>query len=154
MSQRELGNASHNLYPFILFRRSQIESGATNTTKAAQQSPTPSLDLAKSNDNTQDPVCTICSDSPVQTVFNPCGHAVCCEPCGSRVKKCLVCRATVTTRTKVCPRLSHDKACMEVMTLKPFFVTRLKNASYATIEQVPSYSIRADIFALVKAVQF
>lgn len=72
-----------------------IRTHLEGATKA--QSPTPSLDPAESADE-----CVICSDSPREVVFNPCGHAVCCEQCGSRVKKCLLCRAPVSSRAKVC----------------------------------------------------
>lgn len=59
-------------------------------------SPTPSLEQFDSSDE-----CVICSDNQREIVFQPCGHAVACEPCGSRVKKCLLCRSTVVNRTKV-----------------------------------------------------
>merc|ERR1712096_151489 len=42
--------------------------------------------------------CKICFDSPVNTVFLPCGHACCCQDCSVRLKfatwdsKCPICR--------------------------------------------------------------
>ncbi|XP_021964204.1 E3 ubiquitin-protein ligase mib1 isoform X3 [Folsomia candida] len=62
------------------------------------QSPTPQLSLDPAAESTDE--CVVCSDSR-EVVFNPCGHAVCCGPCGSRVKKCLLCRAPVASRTKI-----------------------------------------------------
>ncbi|KAH8360893.1 hypothetical protein KR084_010662 [Drosophila pseudotakahashii] len=52
--------------------------------------PTPSLDE-----------CLVCSDAKRDTVFKPCGHVSCCETCAPRVKKCLICRETVSSREKI-----------------------------------------------------
>ncbi|XP_052759583.1 E3 ubiquitin-protein ligase MIB1 [Galleria mellonella] len=58
-----------------------------------------------SGDNTQvDPTadeCLVCSDAKRDTLFRPCGHICCCNVCAARVKKCLVCRACVTSRQRV-----------------------------------------------------
>lgn len=45
--------------------------------------------------------CLVCSDLKKEILFQPCGHITCCSACGPRVKKCLVCRETVTNRIKV-----------------------------------------------------
>lgn len=45
--------------------------------------------------------CLLCSEKKRDTVFKPCGHVVACEACGSRIKKCLICRETVLSREKV-----------------------------------------------------
>ncbi|KRG06356.1 uncharacterized protein Dmoj_GI11891, isoform B [Drosophila mojavensis] len=45
--------------------------------------------------------CLVCSDAKRDTVFKPCGHVSCCETCAPRVKKCLICRETVTSREKI-----------------------------------------------------
>lgn len=45
--------------------------------------------------------CLVCSDQKRETVFKPCGHICCCETCAPRVKKCLTCRETVTSRDKI-----------------------------------------------------
>jgi E3 ubiquitin-protein ligase mind-bomb len=45
--------------------------------------------------------CLLCSEQKRDTVFKPCGHVVSCEACGSRIKKCLMCRETVSSREKV-----------------------------------------------------
>lgn len=45
--------------------------------------------------------CLLCSVLKRDTVFKPCGHVVSCEACGSRIKKCLICRETVSSREKV-----------------------------------------------------
>nr|CAB3263829.1 E3 ubiquitin-protein ligase MIB1 [Phallusia mammillata] len=45
--------------------------------------------------------CMICSDSPRDTLLTPCCHAVACSTCSARLKKCLLCKETVTGRQKV-----------------------------------------------------
>ncbi|XP_002086414.2 E3 ubiquitin-protein ligase mind-bomb [Drosophila yakuba] len=45
--------------------------------------------------------CMVCSDAKRDTVFKPCGHVSCCETCAPRVKKCLICRETVSSREKI-----------------------------------------------------
>ncbi|EDV97630.1 GH16977 [Drosophila grimshawi] len=45
--------------------------------------------------------CLVCSDAKRDTVFKPCGHVCCCETCAPRVKKCLICRETVSSREKI-----------------------------------------------------
>ncbi|XP_050091265.1 E3 ubiquitin-protein ligase mind-bomb [Anopheles aquasalis] len=45
--------------------------------------------------------CLLCSDQKRDTVFKPCGHVVCCENCGPRIKKCLICREAVSSREKI-----------------------------------------------------
>lgn len=45
--------------------------------------------------------CLLCSEQKRDTVFKPCGHVVACEVCGARIKKCLICRETVSSREKV-----------------------------------------------------
>jgi hypothetical protein len=50
--------------------------------------------------------CLLCSEQKRDTVFKPCGHVIACEGCGSRIKKCLICRETVSSREKVSLRLA------------------------------------------------
>ncbi|XP_061707251.1 E3 ubiquitin-protein ligase MIB1 [Cydia pomonella] len=45
--------------------------------------------------------CLVCSDAKRDTLFRPCGHICCCNVCAARVKKCLICRACVTSRQRV-----------------------------------------------------
>ncbi|XP_023301637.2 E3 ubiquitin-protein ligase mind-bomb [Lucilia cuprina] len=45
--------------------------------------------------------CFLCSDYKRDTVFKPCGHVCCCDNCAPRVKKCLICRETVSSREKI-----------------------------------------------------
>ncbi|XP_028162834.1 E3 ubiquitin-protein ligase MIB1 isoform X5 [Ostrinia furnacalis] len=45
--------------------------------------------------------CLVCSDAKRDTLFRPCGHICCCAVCAARVKKCLICRACVTSRSLV-----------------------------------------------------
>jgi len=79
--------------------RHQNEGGA-----AKAQSPTPSLDPSETGDE-----CMVCSDGPREVVFGPCGHCVTCEHCGSRVKKCLLCRSPVVSRSKVSYEFIFEK---------------------------------------------
>ncbi|ENN77294.1 hypothetical protein YQE_06120, partial [Dendroctonus ponderosae] len=45
--------------------------------------------------------CLVCSDSKRDVLFQPCGHVTCCSACGPRVKKCLICRESVSGRIKI-----------------------------------------------------
>ena len=45
--------------------------------------------------------CMVCSDMKRDTLFGPCGHIATCSICSPRVKKCLMCKEPVHTRTKV-----------------------------------------------------
>lgn len=42
--------------------------------------------------------CLLCSERKRDTLFKPCGHVCCCEACMPLVKKCLICRESVTSR--------------------------------------------------------
>ena len=46
--------------------------------------------------------CMVCSDLKRDTLFGPCGHIATCSLCSPRVKKCLLCKEHVQSRTKVC----------------------------------------------------
>lgn len=59
--------------------------------------------------------CMVCSDMKRDTLFGPCGHIATCSLCSPRVKKCLICKEQVQSRTKV-------------VQLKPF--TRIKRESF------------------------
>lgn len=43
----------------------------------------------------------VCSDMKRDTLFGPCGHIATCSLCSPRVKKCLICKEQVQSRTKV-----------------------------------------------------
>ncbi|XP_047739586.1 E3 ubiquitin-protein ligase mib1 [Hyalella azteca] len=45
--------------------------------------------------------CMVCSDMKRDVLFGPCGHVATCSVCAPRVKKCLMCKEPVATRTKV-----------------------------------------------------
>jgi uncharacterized protein YggU (UPF0235/DUF167 family) len=46
--------------------------------------------------NTEDDLdCLICLDNSKDSVFNSCGHYVCCKTCASKVNKCPMCRQPV-----------------------------------------------------------
>ncbi|KAK8774280.1 hypothetical protein V5799_011186 [Amblyomma americanum] len=56
--------------------------------------------------------CIVCSDMKRDTLFDPCGHIATCSLCAPRVKKCLLCKEPVLSRTKVeeCVVCSDKKA--------------------------------------------
>ncbi|CAD5112182.1 DgyrCDS1415 [Dimorphilus gyrociliatus] len=56
--------------------------------------------------------CMVCSDLRRDTLFGPCGHVTTCSLCSPRVKKCLMCKETVQSRTKIeeCVVCSDKKA--------------------------------------------
>ncbi|XP_026301628.1 E3 ubiquitin-protein ligase MIB1 isoform X1 [Apis cerana] len=58
--------------------------------------------------------CLVCSDGKREMLFSPCGHVTCCNICAPRVKKCLICRENVLSRTKIeeCVVCSDRKASM------------------------------------------
>lgn len=45
--------------------------------------------------------CMVCSDMKRDTLFGPCGHIATCSLCSPRVKKCLMCKEAVQSRTKI-----------------------------------------------------
>ena len=45
--------------------------------------------------------CMVCSDMKRDSLFGPCMHVATCSNCSPRVKKCLVCKEPVQSRTKV-----------------------------------------------------
>nr|XP_006814876.1 PREDICTED: E3 ubiquitin-protein ligase mib1-like [Saccoglossus kowalevskii] len=56
--------------------------------------------------------CMVCSDMKRDTLFGPCGHIATCSLCSPRVKKCLLCKEPVQSRTKIeeCVVCSDKKA--------------------------------------------
>ena len=45
--------------------------------------------------------CLMCSDSPVQVTFKPCGHRIACHACAQRMKKCFFCKSVIKHDTPV-----------------------------------------------------
>ncbi|XP_050309811.1 E3 ubiquitin-protein ligase MIB1 [Anthonomus grandis grandis] len=45
--------------------------------------------------------CLVCSDGKRDILFQPCCHVTCCSACAPRVKKCLICRESITGRIKI-----------------------------------------------------
>ncbi|KAG8442174.1 hypothetical protein GDO86_011104 [Hymenochirus boettgeri] len=58
--------------------------------------------------------CMVCSDLKRDTLFGPCGHIATCSLCSPRVKKCLICKEQVQSRTKIeeCVVCSDKKAAV------------------------------------------
>jgi hypothetical protein len=65
------------------------------------ETPTPPQQQSKLDSSDIHDECLLCSEQKRDTVFKPCGHVVSCEACGSRIKKCLICREAVSSREKV-----------------------------------------------------
>ena len=57
--------------------------------------------IALSHDQESLEECMVCSDMKRDTLFGPCGHIATCSLCSPRVKKCLMCKEPVQSRTKV-----------------------------------------------------
>ncbi|XP_026526100.1 E3 ubiquitin-protein ligase MIB1 isoform X2 [Pseudonaja textilis] len=67
-----------------------------------------------SNDSETLEECMVCSDMKRDTLFGPCGHIATCSLCSPRVKKCLICKDHVQSRTKIeeCVVCSDKKAAV------------------------------------------
>lgn len=68
--------------------------------------------------------CMVCSDMKRDTLFGPCGHVTCCSVCAPRVKKCLLCKDPITTRTKV--RAASSKSTTISKMLFPYVDRRVR----------------------------
>ncbi|XP_068679361.1 E3 ubiquitin-protein ligase MIB1-like [Montipora capricornis] len=66
-----------------------------------QKNNTSSVMLADVDENEGLDECMVCSDMKRDMLFGPCGHVATCSLCSSRVKKCLMCKETVQSRTKI-----------------------------------------------------
>lgn len=78
------------------------EKNICNVSDNQQQQPQATVAVcAQKIDDMHIEECLLCSEKKRDTVFKPCGHVVACEACGSRIKKCLICRETVLSREKV-----------------------------------------------------
>lgn len=73
---------------------------------------TPSNAANIRNDQESLEECMVCSDMKRDTIFGPCGHIATCSLCSPRVKKCLMCKEPVQSRTKIeeCVVCSDKKA--------------------------------------------
>lgn len=65
-----------------------------------QQMSLPNTDIMQNDQDTLEE-CMVCSDMKRDTLFGPCGHIATCSLCAPRVKKCLMCKEPVQSRTKV-----------------------------------------------------
>lgn len=82
---------THTLTHSLLFS-SERSSGQVGTRSPSLNSNIESLEE-----------CMVCSDMKRDTLFGPCGHIATCSLCSPRVKKCLICKDQVQSRTKVIP---------------------------------------------------
>lgn len=60
-----------------------------------------SIQLADVDENEGLEECMVCSDMKRDMLFGPCGHVATCSLCSPRVKKCLMCKEAVQSRTKI-----------------------------------------------------
>lgn len=84
------------------------DKNISNVVNNETQSQPEQTKLDASDNNVDE--CLLCSEQKRDTVFKPCGHVVACEACGSRIKKCLICRETVSSREKVTNWKNHKIA--------------------------------------------
>ncbi|XP_023228265.1 E3 ubiquitin-protein ligase mib1-like isoform X2 [Centruroides sculpturatus] len=75
----------------------------TKCHKERSNSQQPSTLTTAPPQNDQDTLeeCMVCSDLKRDTLFGPCGHIATCSLCSPRVKKCLMCKEQVQSRTKI-----------------------------------------------------
>lgn len=45
--------------------------------------------------------CKVCLSEEIETVFLPCGHAVCCINCSYSIRKCVVCRTKLVAGVRI-----------------------------------------------------
>uniref|UniRef100_U5EJK2 RING-type E3 ubiquitin transferase n=1 Tax=Corethrella appendiculata TaxID=1370023 RepID=U5EJK2_9DIPT len=107
-------NLNSNLHTVNLSANSSSNSNNENTNSLNANDLNLSGDFAKLSLSSTSPLdeCLLCSDQKRDTVFKPCGHVVCCETCSPRIKKCLICRESVSAREKIdeCLVCSDKKA--------------------------------------------
>lgn len=67
--------------------------------------------------------CMVCSDAKRDTLFSPCGHVTSCSQCAARVKKCLLCKQSVQSRSSIeeCVVCSESTANCLFKVLKLFY---------------------------------
>lgn len=89
---------------------------------------TPS-NTSPSQDNETLEECMVCSDMKRDTLFGPCGHIATCSLCSPRVKKCLMCKEAVQSRSKVsclCISVSFmNIASFVILNIYLLFITHL-----------------------------
>lgn len=78
--------------------------------------------------------CMVCSDMKRDTLFGPCGHIATCSLCSPRVKKCLICKEQVQSRTKVKTSKVH---CFSFFF---FLIEKQKNRSRKIVVYFKSYN--------------
>lgn len=90
------GNESFLRQSFIFILLSIIIFNSSNQKNNAN-----ATILADVDENEGLDECMVCSDMKRDMLFGPCGHVATCSLCSPRVKKCLMCKETVQSRTKV-----------------------------------------------------
>lgn len=104
--------------------------------------------------------CMVCSDMKRDTLFGPCGHIATCSLCSPRVKKCLICKEQVQSRTKVwkpASLISFVHVCVLMCCNEDvfffFFNHRLRNVWFALTKRQPCSSSPAVTCAPVRVSQ-
>ena len=80
--------------------------------------------------------CMVCSDLKRDTLFGPCAHIATCSLCSPRVKKCLICKEPVQSRTKVSVLLSlwHGSCCYAFFHWSIFWKDKQKNIKFCLLK--------------------
>ena len=87
------------------YRRNVSSSISENLVSTMNKNIKPKLDpcdLQMTTESSEEPViteCLICSEMVTPIEFKPCGHRNVCTDCGHRMKKCLVCKTTIDSRS-------------------------------------------------------
>ena len=79
--------------------------------------------------------CCVCLDASANVVFQPCGHAVCCDVCSAGFKVCVLCRAPIQTTEAVAAVAAV--AAVEVATIVSIDVPEQKQQSTAEKKKEP-----------------
>lgn len=64
--------------------------------KATQSPPPPKVEPPAAPQE-----CIVCNELSLIVTFKPCGHNICCEVCGLRMKKCLKCQSVIEQRVAI-----------------------------------------------------
>lgn len=71
---------------------SSVSSSANSDSSPQQDGARRAASLANESE------CVMCSDARVETIFRPCGHAIACQSCSLRMKKCPTCRTVISEK--------------------------------------------------------